>query len=54
MQVGLTAVAPHRQVGEAEDDGVLLHRAVDHHVLVDIATAEHLETRGIMVTTVTR
>ena len=50
VQVGLTVVAPHWQVWEAEYYGMLGHRAVDHHVLVDIATAEHLQTHNFLFT----
>lgn len=49
MNIGLAQVAPHGEVREAQHHGMFRHHAVIHHVLVDVATTEHLRQEGEQV-----
>lgn len=42
VHVRLTQVTPHGQITEAQNHRMFGHRAVSHHVLVNVTPAEHL------------
>lgn len=49
VDVGLTQVTPHRQIGEAQHHRMFGHDAVSHHVLVNVTATEHLRQKGEQV-----
>lgn len=48
MDIGLTVIAPGREVCETQDHGVARSITMGNHVTCHIAAAQHLGSKGLI------